>query len=254
MPSPIRPPSTMRALRLQTPHRAAEVSAADLSEDDDSDTDACMAAMESMHELEPEQAPFTRRRSSANPGPELGPGSSANQGAALGASGSSDANQGAALVATSSSGANQSPALGAGTSSGANQGPALGAAGAGAGGDRLEGQARAQRGQAWGPFKLAAVFRDGMCIGWGATCGRHRDGGGRGGLQCKKQMVFAGQSEEVVQCRLKKWLLAGYQIDPLGERCRAERLAIDARLLHWDIGEDLDALLAECQQVQGSRA
>ena len=240
MPSPIRPPSTMRALRLQTPHRAAEVSAADLSEDDDSDTDACMAAMESMPELEPEQAPFTRRRSSANPGPELGPGSSANQGAAL--------------VATSSSGANQSPALGAGTSSGANQGPALGAAGAGAGGDRLEGQARAQRGQAWGPFKLAAVFRDGMCIGWGATCGRHRDGGGRGGLQCKKQMVFAGQSEEVVQCRLKKWLLAGCQIDPLGERCRAEHLAIDARLLHWDLGEDLDALLAECQQVQGSRA
>ena len=81
----------MRALRLQTPHQAAEVSAADISEDDDSDTDACMAAMESMHELEPEQAPLTRRRGSANPGPELGPGSSTNQGAAL--------------VATSSSGA-----------------------------------------------------------------------------------------------------------------------------------------------------
>ena len=224
MPSPSRPPS-MRALRLQTPHQAAEVSAADISEDDDSDTDACMAAMESMHELEPEQAPLLRRRSSANPGPELGPGSSANQGAAL--------------VATSSSGA--------------DQGPALGAAGAGAGGDQLEGQARAQRGQAWGPFKLAAVFRDGICIGWGATCGRHRDGGRHGGLQCKKQMVFAGQSEEVVQCKLKKWLLAGYQIDPLGERCRAERLAIDARLLDWDLREDLDALLAQCQQVEGSR-
>jgi len=123
----------MRALRLQTPHMAAEVSAADLSEDDDSDSDACVAAMESMHELEPEQAPLTRRRSSANPGPELGPGSSANQGAALGATSSSDANQGAAL--------------GARSRSGANQGPALGAAGAGGGGDRLEGQARAQRGQ-----------------------------------------------------------------------------------------------------------
>jgi len=218
----------MRALRLQTPHMAAEVSAADLSEDDDSDSDASMAAMESMHELEPEQAPLTRR------------GSSANQGAALGATSSSDANQGAALGATSSSGA--------------NQGPALGAAGAGAGGDRLEGQARAQRGQAWGPFKLAAVFRDGICTGWGATCGRHRDGGGRGGLPCKKQMVFAGQSEEVVRCRLKKWLLAGYQIDTLGERCRADRLAIDARLLDCDLREDLDALLAQCQQVEDSRA
>ena len=115
MPSPSRPPS-MRALRLQTPHMAAEVSAADLSEDDDSDSDACMAAMESMRELEPEQAPRTRR------------GSSANQGAALGAT----------------------------SSSGANQGPALGAAGAGAGGDRLEGQARSQRGQAWGPIQACS--------------------------------------------------------------------------------------------------
>ena len=131
MPSPSRPPS-MRVLRLQTPHQAAEVTAADISEDDDSDTDAGMAAMESMHELEPEQAPLLRRRSSANPGPELVPGSSA---------------KGAALVATSSSGSNQGAGLVATSSSGANQGPALGAAGAGAGGDQLEGQARAQHGQ-----------------------------------------------------------------------------------------------------------
>ena len=66
-------------------------------------------------------------------------------------------------------------------------------------------------------------------------------------------MVFAGQSKEVVQRRLKKWLLVGYQIDPLGERRRAEHLAIDARLLDWGLREDLDALLAQCQQVEGSR-
>ncbi len=88
---------------------------------------------------------------------------------------------------------------------------------------------------------MAPVYRHGECIGWGATCGRHRDGLAR--LQCKKQLAFSGFSAEELKGKLKKWLLAGLDIDRDGAHSRTTHMLVNPRDLLLEADEDLDALL-----------
>lgn len=82
------------------------------------------------------------------------------------------------------------------------------------------GVATARRGFPWGPapWKLAPIMSNvggptPVQIGWGATCGCHKNVADGNSIQCKKQIV-AGQkmSLDEARLRMKLWLLKGTDI------------------------------------------
>ena len=71
---------------------------------------------------------------------------------------------------------------------------------------------RGDRAEAWGPFELATIYRQGVMVGCGATCGRHLDDVRKTDDPCKKQVTFGkgGELDEpTLKLRLKRWLVAG---------------------------------------------
>jgi hypothetical protein len=71
---------------------------------------------------------------------------------------------------------------------------------------------RQMRAIPWGPFQLAPIFKSGEPEGWGATCGQHHDSCGRG-VSCKKYVSFGSLSAATLQLRLKRWLVAGLDME-----------------------------------------
>ena len=73
---------------------------------------------------------------------------------------------------------------------------------------------REERATAWGPFAIAKIYNHGLFIGFGATCGRHRDPASA--TRCKKKRHIwereALSAGELV-VRLKRWLLAGVELE-----------------------------------------
>jgi hypothetical protein len=80
------------------------------------------------------------------------------------------------------------------------------------------GAPRQSRKENWGPFQLAKVVREGICIGYGATCKRHSNFFAEPTI-CKRQLGFGGVHAELLsdhecQQKLKLWLLNGSGIIP----------------------------------------
>lgn len=81
---------------------------------------------------------------------------------------------------------------------------------------------RQKRGMPFGSFAIATVSLHGEVVGFGATCGRHRNSGDRPGVQCKVQLQFGKQnplSPDECRARVKEWCLRGLGIkrdDPRG--------------------------------------
>lgn len=83
---------------------------------------------------------------------------------------------------------------------------------------------RSKRGTAFGPFAVAEVSLRGAIVGYGATCGRHRNLGEGAGVQCKVQCLFGKVdplSADECRARVKDWCLKGLDIsrgDPCGRQ------------------------------------
>ena len=105
------------------------------------------------------------------------------------------------------------------------------------------GAPRQARGGGWGPFAVAPVFRNGVHVAWGATCGRHHNARDR--TVCKRQLAMGLLSDAECRARLKRWLLLGLDI-PAGELSRTRHMEA-CSLRHLDPGGDeaqLDSELA----------
>lgn len=85
---------------------------------------------------------------------------------------------------------------------------------------------RVERGEPWGIFSVADIARDGIRVGWGATCGLHTN---RGDLATCKKTLSLGRDLTNEQCivQLKRWLLRGLEIPENGSH--------SARLQHGDV-------------------
>ena len=95
------------------------------------------------------------------------------------------------------------PAAGRGHGCGRGRGRGRGAVAPVAGGDPAE---------TWAPFELATIYRQGVMVGCGATCGRHLDDVRKTDDPCKKQVTIGkgGELDEpTLKLRLKRWLVAG---------------------------------------------
>jgi hypothetical protein len=71
---------------------------------------------------------------------------------------------------------------------------------------------RGDRSTPWGIWAIAEVVRNGTLIGWGATCGQHRDQDEGNKIQCKRQLMLSGLSSDDCRRMLKAWLLAGHRL------------------------------------------
>ncbi len=81
-------------------------------------------------------------------------------------------------------------------------------------------------------------------IGWGATCGRHRDSADAPTAVCKKQITYGKEALSDDECvlRLKRWLVMGLRIDNTDPSGRSIHLAHDARSLNDGLTlEELEA-------------
>ena len=89
------------------------------------------------------------------------------------------------------------------------------------------------------------MWSKGVCVGWGATCGRHTSVGERDDARCKTRLDFGveGLTPEVCKLRLKRWLIAGIDVDDASDTARHEHLHLRAR----SFTEGLNA--AECDAV-----
>ena len=90
---------------------------------------------------------------------------------------------------------------------------------------------RQVRGQAWGPFAIAEIFRAGESKGYGIICGLHRNAGDAASCRCKKALDFGkeGLSPEACIVRLKRWAVRGLAISKDNPVGRTAHLEIDAR-------------------------
>ena len=110
--------------------------------------------------------------------------------------------------------------------------------------------AREERATAWGPFAIAKIYNHGLFIGFGATCGRHRDPASA--TRCKKSVTFGREalSAEELVVRLKRWLLAGVELeaDWAADEQRKRHVALGGiGLRDFDEGADeagMDAIVA----------
>lgn len=95
---------------------------------------------------------------------------------------------------------------------------------------------RALRGEDWHGFSIARIYRSAMCVGVGATCGRHRDVGGGSQTACKKSIMFgANLTESECVLRMKQWLLMGAAIPEDATDGRRRHVAVNARSVPlWD--------------------
>ena len=111
----------------------------------------------------------------------------------------------------------------------------------------------------WGdgtPFFLSRIFRNGTCIGWGATCKLHCLA--RGKLVktcCKKTISFGGGrgcpeslTDRACILFLKRWLIAGLAIHNCLPCCRMLHMSIDPRSLDGIAESNLDAELGRAWQ------
>ena len=90
----------------------------------------------------------------------------------------------------------------------------------------FEGEGRAIRFSKWGVFHGAPLVTQGIHVGWGGACARHRNAGDGPRAVCKKSMRFCGRSSEETLRRMKAWLLAGALIPECGD-ARAQHLHRD---------------------------
>jgi hypothetical protein len=94
---------------------------------------------------------------------------------------------------------------------------------------------RNRREEQWGPFKIAKVVSGEIQIGWGASCNKHTNEGD--GASCKRQLRYRGRASEPVlddtECvrQLKRWLLAGMQINPILSDSRSQHVGLPIRHL-----------------------
>ena len=112
----------------------------------------------------------------------------------------------------------------------------------------------ALRGEPWGAprfnFELALITLHGIPIGWGATCGRHKnDADQPRDPECKKQVTYGQDGLADTQCRsiLKQWLLKGLDCDGHANARKMHVKEIHARRLDVSKSEaavdlELDAL------------
>ena len=85
----------------------------------------------------------------------------------------------------------------------------------------------------FGPFIVSKVFRRGVQVGWGATCGKHRDPDFPDRV-CKLNRVYGGLTDDQLVLGLKRWLVLGHAINnlddgPPGPKTR--HMAVDVRAL-----------------------
>lgn len=97
---------------------------------------------------------------------------------------------------------------------------------------------RTNRAVAWGDFGIARVFRRGVHVAWGITCGQHSNAADRPGCVCKKQMAQGTMTDDEIVRRLKNWVLAGAGVDP-SPSMRSKHLEINPK----DLGLLTDAEL-----------
>lgn len=101
---------------------------------------------------------------------------------------------------------------------------------------------KVKRGERWWRLSIATTFATGEHVGWGGTCGLHTDAASS--LECKRQLRFCGESSDDTRCRIKTWLLAGFDIDPNAHNARSHHVSgkhpRHEALMHE---EDLDAML-----------
>lgn len=104
-----------------------------------------------------------------------------------------------------------------------------------------------ERADCWGPFTISKLLRQGVHVGWGATCRRHRDPGKR--TQCQTTIHFRGRGDDRVltddECvlGLKRWLIYGFTISDAHPTPRAEHISYNPRMLALmepDPDEDLE--------------
>ena len=106
---------------------------------------------------------------------------------------------------------------------------------------------RELRGLAWGRpgWHIAEVHRAGELVGWGATCGHHKDAGCD--LTCKKQ-VNMGATLSIEQCRrlVKLWLVMGmHLLDSSTVRATHVRMNMRNYADEGDSEEALDSLVRD---------
>ena len=122
------------------------------------------------------------------------------------------------------------PVVPVGAPAGGVRGPMRGRGGRGRG----RGGERPVRGIPWGPFVISEIVSDGVRIGWGATCKRHRDHADSAKTICKKHLPYGRLDpldDASCRLRLKRWLLKGADIDPGDAYGRTFHLGENPRLL-----------------------
>ena len=104
----------------------------------------------------------------------------------------------------------------------------------------LRGRGRgARRGEGWGRgrWELAIIERDGVVVGYGATCKDHEDPGDS--AVCKKSVTIGknGLSLDELKLRLKRWLIAGIDDDDWGEDKRTKHVGMGGlRMVEFAVG------------------
>ena len=80
----------------------------------------------------------------------------------------------------------------------------------------------------WGQFEFAELRPEGIRVGWGVTCGAHKDAGRP--AVCKKTCRYQGHSDAETILALKRWVLLGMQVPSD---------APDGKQKHFSIGSPL---------------
>ena len=96
-------------------------------------------------------------------------------------------------------------------------------------------------GQAIAPVYKTLPDKTKVQIGWGATCGRHRNRTDK--TCCKKQMPFGNLSDAECRCRIKMWLIEGLtEVASCSPTARNDHLKINPRKLKLVPEAELDAM------------
>ena len=94
---------------------------------------------------------------------------------------------------------------------------------------------RSRRQIAWGPFQIAPVMLGGVQIGWGATCGRHRNATDLPTTTaCKKQLLYGTGANTLTDaeclCLIKQWLIEGqHSVDNTFPTARSNHVNLNPR-------------------------
>jgi hypothetical protein len=108
---------------------------------------------------------------------------------------------------------------------------------------------RERRHRGFGPFGVAEVSLHGEIIGWGGTCGRHRNVAGGGKTRCKIQLPFGRRDpipSDVCRAKVKAWLLEGLRIPPNQADGQSAHVNIKPRYIEPDLTDaEMDARVEE---------